>query len=248
MAYNARRQFLKAAASAVAAPLLATSAHSAAGYAYSFVRIKGLAEQAVGETILLELYKRIGMNVSIEALPGRRALQLASSGDKDGETLRVYGLGEKVSSLRRMPVPLSSLQTVAFRKKGSGVDLSAKEDLHNHSSAIIQGVLHTVAITEGVEKVFEVNNAESIFKMLQAGRCDLALTSAFDGEAWLKRLGITDLEQVPFVLNDQPLFHYVHESKSEILDKLTPVAEAMEVSGELGDIRKKAEEAYLSSV
>ncbi len=230
-------------------PLMMQAKAASAAASYNFVRIDGLAEQAVGETVLKELYRRAGLEVSVTAMPGRRALQEAASGAKDGETLRVYALGENKPSLIRLPTPLSSLQTVAFAQKGANVSVTSKEDLANYRNIVVKGVLHTEAITKGVNGVQEATDASSMFKMVKVGRVDLALTSAFDGQVWIERLGYGDaLEMLTPALNDQPLYHYVHESKRAVLDVIAPIAKEMETSGELADIRSSAEQAYLMTL
>ncbi|WP_282094197.1 substrate-binding periplasmic protein [Epibacterium ulvae] len=244
-----RRTLLQATAAIAASPVLMQAKAAYAAAAYHFVRIEGLAEQAVGEIVLKELYRRADMDITITAMPGRRALQEAASGNKDGETLRVYALGENKPSLIRLETPLSSLQTVAFSKKGADISLSSKEDLANYRNIMVKGVLHTEAITKGINGVQTATDASSMFKMVKVGRADLALTSGFDGLVWVERLGYgNDIEVVNPVLNDQPLYHYVHESKRGVLDVLEPLAASLEASGELNEIRSSAEQAFLSEL
>ena len=215
---------------------------------YKFVRIDGLAEQAVGEKLLKEVYKRAEIEISVTPMPGKRALQQASSGEMDGETLRVFALGENVKSLIRVPTALSSLQTVAFKKTGADVSVTSKEDLNNYSSVIVTGVLHTHAITEGVSDVNEVSDPAAMFKLVAGGRADLALTSYLDGLASIRQLKIDGIEDVKPALNDQPLFHYVHESKQEVVPVVDAIIKQMSDSGELADLRGKLEQDYLDQL
>ncbi len=215
---------------------------------YKFVRIAGLAEQAVGESLLTEIYKRAGIDMTITALPGKRALQQASSGAMDGETLRVYGLGEKVTSLVRVPTPLSKLQTVGFALEGTDIALTKPEDLNYYKPAIVAGVLHTIAITEGIDNVTIVNGPEAMYKLVEAGRVDLALTSYLDGMASLKTLGFGDIVPIMPALNEQPLYHYVHEDHLDLIDKIDPIAAEMTATGEMLALRESLEEAYLASL
>ncbi len=243
-----RRRALAYGGAALATAGLMPATSVRAAVAYKFVRIQGLAEQAVGEKILMDVYKRAGIEISITPMPGQRALEQASSGAMDGETLRVFGLGERVKSLIRVPTPLSSLQTVAFAREDAGVSLASREDLNNYSSVIVTGVLHTHAITEGISNVREMTDPAAMFKMVQAGRADIALTSYLDGLASLKKLKIDGIVNVEPALNDQPLFHYVHESKKDVIDKIEPIVKGMAESGELAEMRKKLEEEYIASV
>ncbi|WP_159974918.1 substrate-binding periplasmic protein [Roseobacter cerasinus] len=215
---------------------------------YKFVRIDGLAEQAVGEKLLKEVYKRAEIEISVTPMPGKRALQQASSGAMDGETLRVFALGENVKSLIRVPTALSSLQTVAFKKSGSDISLTTKDDLNKYSNVIVTGVLHTHAITEGISDVNEVSDPAAMFKLVAAGRADLALTSYLDGLASIRQLNVEGIEDVKPALNDQPLFHYVHESKKDVVPVVDAIIKGMADSGELADLRTKLEEEYLDNL
>ncbi len=242
-----KREFLKTAGfSGLMLAVGPTLVHAAAPY--KFVRIAGLAEQAVGESLLTEIYKRAGIDMTITALPGKRALQQASSGAMDGETLRVYGLGERVTSLIRVPTALSKLQTVGFALDGADITLSNREDLKNYKSAIAAGVLHTIAITEGIDTVTTVNGPEAMYKLVEAGRVDLALTSYLDGMASLKTLGFGDIVPIMPALNEQPLYHYVHEDHVDLIDKIEPIAAEMAATGEMVALRESLEEAYLASL
>jgi len=215
---------------------------------YNFVRIDGLAEQAVGEELLKVVYDRAGINMTITAMPGRRALEEASSGRMDGETLRVFALGENMPSLKRVPTALSSLQTVAFARNDAMPAVSDKGDLNNYNSVIVTGVLHTHAITEGIENVQEVSDPSAMFRMVDRGRADLALTSYLDGLASVRLLGLDGIVNVEPALNDQPLFHYVHESNQELVPVIDAIVKEMANSGELVELRTQLETAYLDSL
>ena len=212
-----------------------------------FVRIDGLAEQAVGERLLKEVYKRAGMDITVTPMPGKRALAEASSGKKHGETLRIYALGENVPSLIRVPTPLSSLRTAAFGKSGSSVALASAEDLAGFQSVIVAGVLHTEAITDGLPNVTTVRSSDLMFEMVQKERADLALTALLDGQANLKRSGIADVVHVEPVLKTLDLYHYVHESKRDLVPVIDAIISEMTASGELASLRAQFEAEYLAS-
>lgn len=240
-----RREAIGVVGGAFTATAIAPNMALAAMGPYKFVRIDGLAEQAVGEELLKEVYKRASIEISVTPMPGKRALQQASTGAMDGETLRVFALGENVKSLIRVPTPLSSLQTVAFKKTGSDVSLTNKDDLNNYSNVIVTGVLHTHAITEGIADLNEVSDPAAMFKMISVGRADIALTSYLDGLASIRLLKIKGIEDIKPALNDQPLFHYVHESKQDVVPVVDAIIKEMSDSGELIELRSKLEQEYL---
>ncbi len=243
-----RRQTLQLAISLAASGVLASHRPAFAAPAYKFVRIAGLPEQGIAGQVLSAIYERAGIEVSITPMPGARALELAISGEVDGEAARIFSLGENAPSLIRMPTPVSSLKTVAFARSDADVTLNGREDLETYSSVIQIGVLHTMAITEGISSVTEVSDLAAMFRIVAAGRADIALTTPIDGEATLRSHGIEGLTLLDSVLNDQPLFHYVHESKRDVLDVIEPIAAEMAASGELAALRQQLETDYLASL
>lgn len=215
---------------------------------YKFVRIEAAAEQIVGEVLLTEVYKRAGIEMTITPMPGKRALAEASSGQMDGETLRVFALGENVKTLIRVPTPLSDLKTVAFAKEGHDITLNDPADLNDYANVLVSGVLHTEAIAEGVSDVTEVRLMKLMFPMLQKNRADLALTSALGGKGFLKKENITDVVLVEPPLKTLKLYHYIHESKADIVPQIDAVIQEMTASGDLARIRRKAEDDYLNTL
>lgn len=243
-----RRSALRLAGSGMALSFVSSNHAFAAVGPYEFVRIEAIANQVVGEALLKEVYSRTDMSITVTPMPGKRALQQASSGAKDGETLRVFALGENVKSLVRVPTALYSLPTVAFAKKGTQIALKSPEDLKNYSCAIVAGVLHSKAITNGVPKLNEVDSTEAMFKLVSAGRTDLAISSSLQGRGTLNSMDIADIEEVKPWLNEQPLFHYVHESKKDIVPVVDAVIKDMVASGELGELQSKFENEYLDGM
>lgn len=215
---------------------------------YEFVRIDGLAEQAVGERLLMAVYDRAGIEINVTAMPGSRALEEAASGRKDGETLRVFALGENEPRLIRVPTPLSDLQTSVFVPTGSDIAVSQAEDLNSFSSVVVIGVLHTKAITEGISNVTEVPDPGTMFRMVQSGRVQLALTSAFDGQAQLVREGISDLVPLEPALRTLELYHYVHVDHADLVPVIDAVVQEMTASGELQELRAQFEADYLKTM
>lgn len=214
---------------------------------YHFVRIEGLAEQAVAAKILPEIYKKIGIDIEIEALPGERAKLVATTGTTDGETLRIFSYGEKNPTMVRVPTPYFSMETTAFAKKSSNISIKSKEDLQKYTIVIVRGVQHTKDITEGFKKVDISNGLEPMMKFLVMGRADIALTNTISGLAVLKKLKLSKIAPVG-TLETIDLFHYVHEKNKDIVPKVDEAIQKMKNSGELKQLREKFEKEYLDSI
>lgn len=206
---------------------------------YTFVRIENLPEQEIGERLLKEVYKRAGIEIEVEAMSGVRALEAASSGEKDGEALRIWSVGEKYPSLIRVPTPLSALTTQAFVRKDSNITLSSPDELKKFSIVITRGVAHTKDITAGLENVHEVPSEDLLMPFVEAGRAELALTSLENGMVILKNAGINDVVPVEKPLKIHPLYHYVNEKNKNLVEKIDAVIKEMTASGELEKLQKQ---------
>lgn len=209
---------------------------------YDFVRIRGLAHQWVGEQLMTEVYKRAGLELSVTEMPGKRALAESTSGRRDGEVIRIFDLGENEKRLVRAPTSFSNLETSVFVHKDKGVKITSVDDLKNYKVAIVTGVLHTHAVADGLPNVIEVKSPENMFKLVQSGRADVALSSRIDGLVDLSKLGITDVVYQAPPLVSRDLHHYVHTSKAdEVIAKIDPIMKEMVASGEMAELRKKFE-------
>jgi len=185
---------------------------------YHFVSIKNLIEQEVGRIIIPEIYKKLDLDVSIKPLPAKRAQLMARAGKKDGEIMRIWTYGIENPTTIRVPTPYYSLETMAFIKKNSGVVINTKDDLKKYKLAKVRGVKHTNNVTIGMPFVRDV-----------------------DGILIIKKLGYKDIDAINQPLANLALYHYIHESKKNIIPKVDAVIKKMIVSGEMEKLIKEAE-------
>lgn len=215
---------------------------------YHFVSIEKLIEQEIGRIIIPEIYKKMDIQVSISPMPGKRAQEEATSGTKDGEIMRIYTYGEANPTMIRVPTPYYYLETMAFIKKGSGVEIKSKEDLGKYKNVKVRGVIHTNNITAGLprENVHDINSTEQMMRFLENERADVALTNTVDGVLALKQLGLEkDIVPVEKPLAVLELYHYIHKKNKELVQRVDAVIRKMKESGELDTLIKKAEERVL---
>jgi len=80
-----------------------------------------------------------------------------------------------------------------------------------------------------------------MMEMLELGRIDVALTNTVDGILIIKKLGYKDIDAINQPLANLALYHYIHESKKNIIPKVDAVIKKMIVSGEMEKLIKEAE-------
>lgn len=216
---------------------------------YRFVSIEHLIEQEVSNIIIKEVYKDLGIDVSITPYPAIRAEKKAVSGEMDGEICRIYSFGNNKPSLIRVPTSYYYVESMGFVNKDSGIVVNSRIDLKNYSVGVIRGVKISQEMTEGVSEVHEVKNTESLIKMLNSGRIDIALTNTIDGNIMIQKLGLEDAIttiQTPLVTMD--LFHYIHENNLDIVYKVNEKILEMKNNGELEVLIKSAEQIVMNRI
>lgn len=86
---------------------------------YNYVSIEELVEQEVGRAIIPKIYEKIGLEVTITPLPGKRAQAEATSGVKDSEIMRIFTYGENNPTVVWVPPPYYSRETMGFIQKAA---------------------------------------------------------------------------------------------------------------------------------
>jgi len=215
---------------------------------YYFVSINHLIEQEVGRIVIPKIYENMGLSVSIEPMPGKRAQSLATSGEKDGEIMRIYTYGIENPTTIRVPTAYYYLETMAFIRKDSGVVINHESDLRKYQVAKVRGVKHTNNITQGMKNVISLNNTEQIMKFLKVGRADVVLTNTLDGMVVINRLGYENIIPLDKPLAVLELYNYIHEKNKALIPKVDSMIKVMKANGELQEIIDRAEELVLNEM
>ncbi|WDE07439.1 transporter substrate-binding domain-containing protein [Thalassomonas viridans] len=212
---------------------------------YEFASIEYLSEQELGRIVLPQIYQSLGIDITITPLPADRAQYVATSGKKDGEIMRIWTYGDENSTTIRVPTPYYYLETMPFVLKQGDIDISKAQDLENYSLVKVRGVKHTNNITAGLNRVYEVNSSEVMFKLLSSGKVDVALTNTLDGNLALERLGYKNIVAMDKPLAVLPLYHYVHEKHQALVPVIDQAIQRLKSSGELQKLIEKAEKQII---
>lgn len=213
---------------------------------YNFASIELLIEQEVGRIVLPLIYKNIGIDITITPLPAKRAELLASIGQSDGEIMRIWSYADENKEMIRVPTPYYSLQTMPFSLASKHLNIVSKDDLKKYKLAKIRGVKHTDNITNGLSNVVEMNSTENMFKILQSGLVDVALTNTIDGQLILKRLGYQNIIPAKKPLAVFPLYHYIHQKNKNLVALINQEIMRLQQSGELETLIALAEKQVIS--
>lgn len=186
--------------------------------------------------IMNEAYRRIGMKMIVQPMPGERSLIAANSGQTDGDLCRKKEALSGYPNLVMVATPLMRVEIVAFSLRK--LDIERWKDLARYRFSYQRGVKVVEQNTEGMRADI-VNNFESGYRMLEAGRIDAYIGSKISGSYMLGQLG----QQHFFVsppLETFTMHHYLNVKNAALIGKLTEALAQMQKEGVIARIERSA--------
>jgi polar amino acid transport system substrate-binding protein len=210
----------------------------------NFSCIEETPDIEISRLVLAEAYGRLGIDITIQELPGLRALIYANEGLTDGELFRAKGIEDEYTNLVRIQVPINTVDVVVITKSFF-FKVNGWQSLKSYSIGIQSGITFIESIISNIEglKVIRVKNSSQLLGMLENERIDIVVApriSALLSLSDLKSKTITILEPP---LQIMPLFHYLNKKHQSLVPELEDVLQKMEDEGEIQRIRDE----YISS-
>ena len=210
----------------------------------NFSCIEETPDIEISRLVLAEAYGRLGIDITIQELPGLRALIYANEGLTDGELFRAKGIEDEYTNLVRIQVPINTVDVVVVTKSFF-FKVNGWQSLKQYSIGIQSGITFIESIISNIEglKVIRVKNSSQLLGMLENERIDIVVApriSALLSLSDLKSKTITILEPP---LQIMPLFHYLNKKHQSLVPVLEDVLQKMEDEGEIQRIR----DDYISS-
>jgi polar amino acid transport system substrate-binding protein len=206
-----------------------------------FARCKDLPETDVAEAIIRKLMKNLNTPVHIISYSAARVTQEILSGNVVGEIERIKSYGDKHSTLLRVTPPIYYLISAVYAKKNRHIVINTKKDLANYTIGVIRGIQHSDDAVEGMNKVLRVTSSKNLFKMLQAERMDLLITSEIDGRMMLKKMHLSDNIELVGELARLETFIYLNPSAYSLQERISQELIRMQKTGDLQAIAYQAE-------
>lgn len=188
------------------------------------------------------VYKRAGLPVEFVPLPQKRSLLLAVDGLLDGDVGRIPGLEETYPSLVRVDVKLLDLIGAAYVVRGQDFGDYRVALLDSLRVGAVRGVLWAEKLM-GDRPMEKVNNYETLFDMLLAGRIDLALGSRSSAEGVLRddRARYASIRMMVPAAYQTPFYHYVNRKNADIVPLLEKALRELRAEGGWHDDERAAE-------
>jgi polar amino acid transport system substrate-binding protein len=206
-----------------------------------FARCENLPETDVTEIIIRRVMKNINVPVRIISYPAARVTQEILSGNAIGEIERIKSYGDKHSSLLRVTPPIYYLVSAVYAKKNRHIVIHTKKDLAHYSVGVVRGIQHSDDAVEGLHDVVRITNSKNLFKMLQAERMDLLITSEIDGRMQIRNMKLSNDIELVGELAHLDTFIYLSPHASSLQEKISQELIRMKKSGELQQVAFGAE-------
>jgi len=190
--------------------------------------------------ILVEAYRRLGIEIIAEPLPAERGLRVTDSGQTDGETVRVEGLEAVYPNLVRVPELVVSVEVKVFTT-GVTFPVTGWESLHPYTVCYMHGLKLYEQGTQGMRRVPGFGQ-ENAVKLLREGLCEVAVLSA---NAWVMvdRLNAGPMRELEPPVASYPLYHYVHRRHADLVPLLAEQLKQMKREGVIDAILAPHREA-----
>ena len=182
--------------------------------------------------ILSKAYEKLGIEISLEATPGKRAIFLANTGRTDGLTNRISSVEKKASNLIMIEQPLMKATVHGFSKDQS-MKIKEWSDLKPYTVGIVRGIKMVENNTKGMKQKF-LTLPSQVFLMLNEGRVDIAVLPTLIGLQTINQEKLQGIKPVGTSLMESNLYHFLHKKHQKLVPKISKVLNEMNGRGEVG--------------
>ena len=175
------------------------------------------------DRVLKEAFRRLGIEISIIAVPAERALLNAGDGKDDGTFSRIAGMSEKYPGLLQVPEKIVDFEFVAFSRN---IDMATKgwASLQPYDVAIITGWKILEENIKNTRSLHKVRDERILFYLLARNQVDIVVYSRLGGEATIRELGLEDIKVLEPPFAGREMFLYLNKKHARLV---APVSESL---------------------
>jgi polar amino acid transport system substrate-binding protein len=182
------------------------------------------------DLIIKEMFRRIGIEVTIVHLPAERALINANEGIDDGDFVRIAGLENRYPNLISVPEKITEYEFVAFSKDPS-IRIRGWVSLKPYNVGIITGWKILEEKIVSTRSLTKVKDDTALFRLLEKDRADLVVCEHVQGNALLQTIGLTGVKALKPVLAKRDMFLYLNQRHAGLVPRLADALKKMKKDG-----------------
>ncbi|WP_430461758.1 hypothetical protein ACQUQU_02940 [Thalassolituus sp. LLYu03] len=192
---------------------------------------------SLGVNVLREAYDQLKLTFIISEWPSPRSLELADLGKLDAEMGRIDAVESRYSHLRRVPVPLITLDIVAVTSTPELQNVPLNK-IGQYHLGITRGMSLYNLMDQPVSAAEQPGTAGQLLRMVVNKRVDFALVPSSVARCWQETVAVP-LYVVPDTLASFRIYHYLNRKHENLVQPLTQVLQQMEDSGRLDTIKER---------
>lgn len=202
-------------------------------------------QTGIGDRVVREAFKRIGVTMRIVRLPSERALFNANEGIDDGNYARIKEIGIFCPNLIQVPESLFKFEFVVFSKR-LHFKPTGWESLKPYNVGIVRGWKILEANIAGTKSLTKVKDERVLFDLLNSDKVDVIVYDRMQGSVLLKELKYPDIHilKPPLVVRD--MYLHLHKKHKDLVSLLTDAIRGMKKDGTYNKIVNQALDAYLT--
>ena len=175
----------------------------------------------LGEKILEEISKRMGVSIKLITLPPKRATLLLKSGEIDAELSRIGAYKKTVPSATMVNEPITQISFFGYSNKN--IKYNDTESLLPYRIVAIRG-LEIFKRKFKNHDISYVDSLESAFKFILADRADVLVSEAIISlpiykAMKMKEKGVLKLKQPVMIIHTHTFFSYQHNEMPKKYEK-----------------------------
>lgn len=197
--------------------------------------IQGSQNHKMAFTILQEVYSNLGVHITELPMPSKRSLVTSSTGKLcSGEMQRIAKIEVLYPTLKKVPEHILVLESHAF-VIDHNIQINNLQDLGKYVVGVPGGIVNLEKLTEGMNRVL-VKDHTQLFKLLEAKRVDVIIASKTYWDNYTSKNSNTSIKMVIQPLAVKKLYHFIHESRSDLIDDIDIALKNMKKSGRYSEI------------
>jgi polar amino acid transport system substrate-binding protein len=197
------------------------------------------------QRVLTEAYNQLGVEFSLKKYPSKRAFELSSHGELDGELFRMAHAEKQYLTLVPVPTPINVMSATAFSKRRD-VQIEGWESLKPYRVGVPFGIILTDMAMQGMQRV-AVGILPELIDMLENDGVEvvvlpytLGLTQLAQAEAKTQNKSkIREIDALHPPVAVYPLYHYLNQKHQQWVPKLDDVLQKMAQQGRIAQIREE---------
>ncbi|MFP4391062.1 MAG: substrate-binding periplasmic protein [Desulfococcaceae bacterium] len=182
------------------------------------------------EAVVLEAGKRLDISVSVRIAQADEGLRMVETGEVDGDGPRIGGLQQTFPGMVQVPETIVAVDFSGFSKDPT-IPTDDWSDLLPYRTGVVSGWKILENRLVDARALHRMGDIDSLFRMLEIGRIDVAVIDRMEGEAFLREFSAPGVRPLSPPLETREMFLYLNARHRALAGRIADVLAAMKADG-----------------